>query len=229
MKKCTGIGEESVMNVGQIGVRLTRARAALAVASAVTSSRTSKRRKVSSGKLELSSLLAKLRRRRRVLVTPQNSTSPPTSGNSRRQMTSSNVLRQRTSSDHALASYCSSNGSSELANGIVKFVDLEEEESAEVETSTFDIHCRERERREMTPASELRAESGELEPTGRPSEASSRRRSTALEKMPSEAELEEFFAATEKNVQKCFAEKYNYDIVKDVPLEGRYEWIQLKR
>ncbi|KAK8706622.1 hypothetical protein V6N13_050178 [Hibiscus sabdariffa] len=36
---------------------------------------------------------------------------------------------------------------------------------------------------------------------------------------PSQAELDEFFSA---------AEKYNYDIVKDVPMDGRYHWIQLK-
>ncbi|GAA0160243.1 hypothetical protein LIER_16839 [Lithospermum erythrorhizon] len=49
-------------------------------------------------------------------------------------------------------------------------------------------------------------------------------RKKALTKMPSEAELEDFFSAAEKYEQNRFAEKYNYDIVKDVPLEGRYEW-----
>ncbi|XP_031260354.1 cyclin-dependent kinase inhibitor 1-like isoform X2 [Pistacia vera] len=47
-------------------------------------------------------------------------------------------------------------------------------------------------------------------------------------RMPSLVEIDEFFSATEKNEQKRFAEKYNYDIEKDVPLEGRYQWIQLK-
>ncbi|XP_047983131.1 cyclin-dependent kinase inhibitor 6-like isoform X3 [Salvia hispanica] len=45
--------------------------------------------------------------------------------------------------------------------------------------------------------------------------------------MPSAAELERFFAAAEKYEQKRFAQKYNYDIVKDVPLEGRYHWVRL--
>ncbi|KAG9155239.1 hypothetical protein Leryth_023270 [Lithospermum erythrorhizon] len=45
-------------------------------------------------------------------------------------------------------------------------------------------------------------------------------RKKALTKMPSEAELEDFFSAAEKYEQNRFAEKYNYDIVKDVPLEG---------
>lgn len=45
--------------------------------------------------------------------------------------------------------------------------------------------------------------------------------------MPSETELEAFFAAAEKYEQKRFFEKYNYDIVKDVPLEGKYQWVRL--
>ncbi|XP_076883183.1 cyclin-dependent kinase inhibitor 3-like [Bidens hawaiensis] len=43
------------------------------------------------------------------------------------------------------------------------------------------------------------------------------------------AEIEEFFAAAEKEIQSRFKNKYNYDTVKDVPLKGRYEWIQLKQ
>ncbi|XVE87141.1 hypothetical protein DITRI_Ditri18aG0092600 [Diplodiscus trichospermus] len=79
-----------------------------------------------------------------------------------------------------------------------------EDESLEVETST-QFSCRER--REMTPSSELRAGPEDLDSTSRPSEANSRRRST-VETMPTEAELEEFFAAAEKRLQKEFAEKY---------------------
>ncbi|CAA3028387.1 cyclin-dependent kinase inhibitor 7-like [Olea europaea subsp. europaea] len=52
--------------------------------------------------------------------------------------------------------------------------------------------------------------------------------SAADSKTPSAKELEEFFAAEEKYQQQRFAEKYNYDIVNDVPLEGRYEWVRLK-
>ncbi|RHN42264.1 putative cyclin-dependent kinase inhibitor [Medicago truncatula] len=46
--------------------------------------------------------------------------------------------------------------------------------------------------------------------------------------MPEESELDEFFSAAEKDIQKQFQNKYNYDIVKDMPLEGPYEWVQLK-
>ncbi|CAH9079750.1 unnamed protein product [Cuscuta epithymum] len=45
--------------------------------------------------------------------------------------------------------------------------------------------------------------------------------------MPSAAEIEEFFASKEKYEQKRFQEKYNYDVVKDAPLEGRYQWVRL--
>ncbi|KAK1383295.1 Cyclin-dependent kinase inhibitor [Heracleum sosnowskyi] len=43
-----------------------------------------------------------------------------------------------------------------------------------------------------------------------------------------EAELEEFFAAAEEKLRKQFTDKYNYDISKDEPLSGRYEWVPLK-
>ncbi|CAI8609260.1 unnamed protein product [Vicia faba] len=49
------------------------------------------------------------------------------------------------------------------------------------------------------------------------------------QKTPSESELDEFFSAAEENIQKQFENKYNFDIVKDMPLEGRYEWVQLKQ
>lgn len=60
------------------------------------------------------------------------------------------------------------------------------------------------------------------------SDASAHRKQPPASKVPPEAEIEEFFAAAEKREQKIFAEKYNYDIVKDTPLEGRYQWVSLK-
>lgn len=48
------------------------------------------------------------------------------------------------------------------------------------------------------------------------------------QKMPTESELDEFFASAEKDIQKRFQHKYNYDIVKDMPMEGRYEWVEIK-
>ncbi|XP_047938114.1 cyclin-dependent kinase inhibitor 6-like [Salvia hispanica] len=45
-------------------------------------------------------------------------------------------------------------------------------------------------------------------------------------KTPSAAELEDFFTEAEDYVQRRFAQKYNYDIVKDAPIQGgRYQWV----
>ncbi|TVU24156.1 hypothetical protein EJB05_26557, partial [Eragrostis curvula] len=41
---------------------------------------------------------------------------------------------------------------------------------------------------------------------------------------PPEAEIEAFFAAAELAERRRFAETYNYDVVLDRPLEGRFEW-----
>ncbi|KAK4747806.1 hypothetical protein SAY87_014392 [Trapa incisa] len=46
--------------------------------------------------------------------------------------------------------------------------------------------------------------------------------------MPPQAEIEEFFSEAEKYEQRRFTEKYNYDVVKDMPLQGRYQWVSLK-
>uniref|UniRef100_A0A2N9H7J1 Cyclin-dependent kinase inhibitor n=1 Tax=Fagus sylvatica TaxID=28930 RepID=A0A2N9H7J1_FAGSY len=197
VRKCRGIAEIAVMEVAQVGVR-TRARAAL------DSSASAKRRKLNAEELRFSSPSSYVP----LEITPEKTEERCSSP----------------SSDHVAISCCSSNGSSELAEEEnFNFADLQDD-SAEVETSTYSC-CRER--RETTPSSELRAEPDDLESTARPTEANSRPRST-VEKMPTESELEEFFAAAEKDVQKRFAEKYNYDIVKDIPLEGRYEWVRLK-
>ncbi|XAR59464.1 hypothetical protein NMG60_11015306 [Bertholletia excelsa] len=82
---------------------------------------------------------------------------------------------------------------------------------------------------ETTTSSELCADTDCLESSAlvKPSEASLRRIHPAA-KMPAAAEIEEFFSAAEKSVLKRFSDKYNYDVVKDVPLEGRYQWIRLK-
>ncbi|XP_059642346.1 cyclin-dependent kinase inhibitor 7-like [Cornus florida] len=222
MQKCKGIGEIAVSEVAQVGVR-TRARALTA------RSGTAKRRKVGGGQLnKLSPSLVQLRNRGQVALTRDNSVSPATSGNSRRRTTVANSRCSSPSSDHVPASCCSSNGSSSLAEESLKFLDPEKE-SIEVETSTYNYDRRER--RETTPSSGLREESGDLDSTARPFEANSRRRLSAEKIMPSETELEEFFAIAEKDIQKeqkRFIEKYNYDIAQDVPLEGRYNWVPVK-
>ncbi|XP_050291696.1 cyclin-dependent kinase inhibitor 7-like [Quercus robur] len=205
VRKCRGIAEIAVMEVAQVGVRTTRAREGLAssaaAAAAAATTTAAKRRKLNAGDLNSPSSSSPYVP---LVITPAE--------NDERCSSPSSV--------HAAMSCCSSNGSSSLAEEVenFKFVDLQDDNS-EVETSTYSCY---RERRETTPSSEL-------ESTARPTPASTRRRSTVEKSiMPTESELEEFFSAAEKDLQKRFKEKYNYDIVKDAPLEGRYEWIRLK-
>ncbi|KAL8170220.1 hypothetical protein V2J09_022024 [Rumex salicifolius] len=40
-------------------------------------------------------------------------------------------------------------------------------------------------------------------------------------------EMEEFFAVTEMQQQQHFMNKYNFDIVNDLPLSGRYDWVRI--
>ncbi|TVU00591.1 hypothetical protein EJB05_53980 [Eragrostis curvula] len=44
---------------------------------------------------------------------------------------------------------------------------------------------------------------------------------------PPEEQVEAFFAAAESDLARRFAAKYNYDVVKDAPMDGRYEWVRL--
>ncbi|KAL2499695.1 Cyclin-dependent kinase inhibitor [Abeliophyllum distichum] len=197
MRKCKGIGEVAFLEVAEVGLRMTRARTAPAAAAEAKE----RKRKVGGGELELSRSVVQLKSRR--LATVEDSSASPA--------TSENLSCASISSNHVLASCCSSSGLSGVDKESFKFLDLEEENEVsaeEVATSTGDlVDCNER--RDTTTATEVQTES-------------------EAEKMPSEAELEEFFAAAEKNLQKKFADKYNYDIVKDEPLEGRYEWVQLQ-
>lgn len=124
------------------------------------------------------------------------------------------------SSGDVPASCCSSSGS---ITDKMKCTDLEER--AEIETTMRKRNNSDR--RESTPTSELKEESGELESSKPPVLIDSRREIPADRKPPA-AEIEEFFAAAEKDLQNRFKDKYNYDIVKDVPLKGRFEWVQLK-
>ncbi|KAJ9564535.1 hypothetical protein OSB04_000501 [Centaurea solstitialis] len=103
----------------------------------------------------------------------------------------------------------------------LQFTDLEEiVEIGAVAKCNFDIRTRK-------PRSDrFKAGSGENETvTAKPSTVINR--TVPAEKMPSATELEEFFASAETELHKRFKEKYNYDIVNDTPLEGRFQWIQV--
>ncbi|XP_043712115.1 cyclin-dependent kinase inhibitor 1-like isoform X2 [Telopea speciosissima] len=226
MRKCKGIGEIAVMEVAQVGVT-TRARTlamatAAAAAAAAASAGATKRRKVGPRELQFSSSYLHLRSRQLPVITPEKPVSPEISENPGQVITEDRCSSPN--SDHVQASRCSSNGSTELVNESLRSVDLEGEgDCFHIDDSTTYSDCR----REKTPSSDLRAELGDLESTARVAEANSRHRLMA-EKMPTEAEIEDFFSVAEKEEQKRFTDKYNFNILKDVPLEGRYEWVRVK-
>lgn len=209
MRDCKRSREAVVEKTPQIGARVARTSAAQQAPE--------KRRKIVLGESEMTASLVRLKKRLLAAVPGGNSDFPVTSGDS---------TCDSGGSDHVLASCCSSNGSSQLAKGSTDFVDLEEENEDFLVTSAGNLD----ERRETTPSSEVQTElGGELESTATPRESNFRRLSISAEKMPSEVELEEFFSAAETKLHKQFMDKYNYDIRKDEPLEGRYEWVRIKQ
>ncbi|XP_019166406.1 PREDICTED: cyclin-dependent kinase inhibitor 7-like isoform X1 [Ipomoea nil] len=124
--------------------------------------------------------------------------------------------------------------SREVANDIWRSLDLQEEDFV-TDNSDYYFHCSFS--RETTPSSDQHrgdTVEAEMESPAKPKKKSrevvmNRRggKPAAGNKAPA-AEIEEFFAVAEKYEQKRFQEKYNYDIVKDAPLEGRYQWVRLK-
>ncbi|KAM3286239.1 cyclin-dependent kinase inhibitor 1 [Capsicum chacoense] len=123
----------------------------------------------------------------------------------------------------AVSSNFADNESNDATKGSSKFVDLDEDDSVEIATSNSEL----RESREAILPSDLKVELHKLEATPQQQLAKCRcRRSNTEAKMPSEAELDEFFVAAEKDLHKQFAEKYNFDFAKEEPLEGRYKWVR---
>lgn len=203
MTKCEEIGEVALVEVA-------RAPSSSSEEAKAVTAEVGKKRKAVAGELDRSS--ASQRRSPRNLVV---------------QLDDFNFGKEELSSNDPCASCCSSNGSTELDKEISKFVDLEEKCGLS-SRSTYEEYGSWRERRESTPSSEIQGESGELESTRKhASEINSRHRSMA-KKMPSSAEIDEFFSSAEKDLQRQYAEKYNFDFVKEQPLEGRYNWVRVK-
>ncbi|XP_076914136.1 cyclin-dependent kinase inhibitor 3-like [Bidens hawaiensis] len=121
-----------------------------------------------------------------------------------------------TRSGGVTVSCCSSTGSIEK----LKDSDLEESVDQSETTARYNL-----EGNESIPC--------ELESTAAGKQSTvmnnSRRKVLPVKKMPPEAELEEFFASAQKGLNERFKNKYNYDIVNDIPLEGRFEWIQVNQ
>ncbi|XP_016463833.2 cyclin-dependent kinase inhibitor 3-like isoform X1 [Nicotiana tabacum] len=98
--------------------------------------------------------------------------------------------------------------------------------------NTLDFEPRDRSTRESTPCSLVREADAMVNPgsaTRRTNlnTTAHRTRGSILRNIPSPQEMEEFFTFAEQQQQRLFMEKYNFDVVNDLPLTGRYEWIRV--
>ncbi|XP_030532835.1 cyclin-dependent kinase inhibitor 3-like [Rhodamnia argentea] len=95
----------------------------------------------------------------------------------------------------------------------------------------LEIGDRDRSTRESTPCSLMRDLNANTPPgsTTRQQSLSTAHRTqmSILRSIPASDEMEEFFACAERRQQRSFLEKYNFDIVRDLPLPGRFEWAQV--
>ncbi|XP_021896586.1 cyclin-dependent kinase inhibitor 7-like isoform X2 [Carica papaya] len=148
--------------------------------------------------------------------------SPAISPSSRR------AFAAETAGEHCsiVSSDCSTNESCEILKDGLRSVDLQSR-SFETEIPTCITN---KFSRETTPTSEICGDTAEMDSTAKnlPVTAKDQRRRLPAAKMPSQAEIDEFFSVAEKYEQKRFSDKYNYDVVNDAPLEGRYQWLPLK-
>lgn len=136
-------------------------------------------------------------------------------------------FQKKTKSDHVSSSFLCSLNHDSISDLKTECIS-ETENETETFISTNDVFSRETFESSVVSLESEEIESLSTSPMAANEATSGREPSPEPVKMPSAAELEEFFSEAEKYEQKRFAEKYNYDIVKDVPIEGRYQWIRLK-
>ncbi|WOH11010.1 hypothetical protein DCAR_0830487 [Daucus carota subsp. sativus] len=48
-----------------------------------------------------------------------------------------------------------------------------------------------------------------------------------MQQIQTSLEIEVFFAFAQREQQRLFIEKYNFDVVNDLPFPGRYEWVSV--
>ncbi|KFK39247.1 hypothetical protein AALP_AA3G219700 [Arabis alpina] len=122
----------------------------------------------------------------------------------------------------SLSSGCFSN---EIATNNPAFVvDLEAHQKSETETETLTLVSNDF-RKERNPVTLALGETTEIESSSATEKRDDRKTSPEVRKTPTPAEIEDFFSELENDDnQKRFIEKYNFDIVNDKPLEGRYKW-----
>ncbi|KAE7997984.1 hypothetical protein FH972_002567 [Carpinus fangiana] len=97
--------------------------------------------------------------------------------------------------------------------------------------NTLEFDGRDRSTRESTPCSMRDSDSmgtpGSTTRRTTSTETNRRVRNGMRRNIPTAHEMEEFFVYAEKQQQRIFIEKYNFDFVNDLPLPGRYEWVQI--
>ncbi|XP_022728256.1 cyclin-dependent kinase inhibitor 3-like [Durio zibethinus] len=107
-----------------------------------------------------------------------------------------------------------------------------EAEEASFGENNLDFELRDRSTRESTPCSLMK----DSETIATPGSTTRRRSSPSTQPrgwndvqrfISTTHEIEEFFACAEQQQQQQFIEKYNFDIMNDLPLPGRYEWVQV--
>ncbi|KAJ4764880.1 Cyclin-dependent kinase inhibitor family protein [Rhynchospora pubera] len=211
-KGSKAVGEMTVMEVTQVvGVR-TRSRAIKAASMAKTSLKKEAEVELQ-GYLEL--------RSRRLFMTPRIAR-PAVNSASRRcnisKMDASSGRLSRCSSTSSFAGVISDKDGAECSN----FRSRDAEVANDQESSVGNCECN-RERRDMAPSSESKGEMSDLE-----SESGEKSRCRShVDRMPSQTEIDDFFGVAEKAIRDRFASKYNFDVEREMPLEGRYEWVQL--
>ncbi|XP_052184380.1 cyclin-dependent kinase inhibitor 5-like [Diospyros lotus] len=99
--------------------------------------------------------------------------------------------------------------------------------------NNLELDARERSTRESTPCSLIR----QLDAVGTPGSTTKQTAQTAMNQRIQNSlqrnvptnELEDFFAQAERQQQLLFTEKYNFDVVNDLPLPGRYKWVRVSQ
>ncbi|CAN6478486.1 unnamed protein product [Victoria cruziana] len=216
MRKGKGIGEVALMEMSQVAGVRTRARALAAL-----------RRKSNAaavvGELQVSYL--ELRSRRLVKSAPARGKHAELAVPVPERTVNSGGDAGR-EAEVATSSNGSSLENAGVAAGCGDVSDLEVEVS--LGETAVDYECSES-IRNAAASSNLGEQSEALESTTSPdvNNYGDLSRQAPKPAAPSASEIEEFFAPFEKEEQRRFIEKYNYDPVKDVPLEGRYEWVKV--
>ncbi|KAL9267535.1 Cyclin-dependent kinase inhibitor 7-like protein [Drosera capensis] len=244
VRKCRGTtAEVAVVGVAELGggegVRITRARALAMAANAASASGRERIRTQSRSDLERTCVDDRLRRRRRRggLVVAAGEISVDCSSTAASCVDEANCGITCDDEDGVAAaaagsSCCSTNASAEDPVSIQDPVDEsgggdDDEVVLEETNPMMNSDCRKR--RQITPSTESQAESEKRMdsaatlPSPDPNDSHDGR--ATVQNMPSESEIEQFFAAAEKDLHQRFIDKYNYDVVKDVPLQGRYQWV----